>query len=175
MTVVQYAISVYREELMKSLVFSAPNEGRVKISEEPLKIMYTFCQTKRTDTEAGGMLFGRFLIDSNDIVIDVLSVPMKGDIRKRSYFHRSMKNHQDVLNRIYEESNGTCHYVGEWHTHPENDPSPSDIDLKNWHRVMSKTLTDSNLFLFVIIGIKQIRVWQGNKELNQLIPLALVE
>lgn len=147
----------------------------MKISEEPLKIMNSYCQSKRTDAEAGGMLFGRFIIDSNDIVIDDLSVPMKGDIRKRTYFHRSVKNHQEVLNLVYEESSGTCHYVGEWHTHPENDPSPSDIDLKNWHRVMFMTITESNLFLFIIVGITRIRIWQGNKKLNQIIPLELLE
>jgi integrative and conjugative element protein (TIGR02256 family) len=160
---------------MNKLVFLAPNEERVKISDSPYETMYSYRQTNRTDTEAGGMLFGRFLIDSNDIVIDALSVPMKGDIRKRTYFHRSMKAHQEVLDRVYEESYGTCHYVGEWHTHPEADPSPSNIDLKNWRRIMSQTVTDSNLFLFIIVGTAQIRVWRGIKELNEIIPLLLEE
>lgn len=46
-------------------------------------------------------------------------------------------------------------YLGEWHTHPEDSPSPSTIDTDGWQRICSKRKTP---MLFVIVGT-QDRLW----------------
>lgn len=157
---------------MYPISYKLHGKGKVKISQSPLDMMLAYRQNNFADKEAGGMLFGRFLLDSNNIIIDDLTVPMVGDIRKRYSFHRAQTKHQQVLDHIWEESRGTCHYLGEWHTHPELDPSPSKVDLNDWKRIMNKTKTEANTFLFIIVGIEKIRIWHGLKDTMKIVLLS---
>lgn len=149
-------------------IYNLYPHGKLKISQKVLETVNKYRQIHSHEPEGGGMLFGRLLIDSPDIVIDELSVPMEGDIRTRFSFHRSHKNHQKVLDCLWESSNKTCHYLGEWHTHPERNPSPSVVDINEWKRIMTKTLTESNMFIFMIVGTEQIRIWQGCRDTKMI-------
>ncbi len=49
-------------------------------------------------------------------------------------FFRNVKKAQRIAEHAWKESNGERLYLGEWHTHPEDVPSPSRDDrtlLKN--------------------------------------------
>lgn len=48
-------------------------------------------------------------------------------------------------------------YVGEWHTHPECNPTPSTIDMRGWTQASS---TRKAPMLFVIVGTKN-SFWIG--------------
>lgn len=144
-------------------VYRINNSGRLKISIIPLNKMLSFKQAAPTDKEAGGMLFGRFIINSNDIVLDDVSTPMSRDIRKRNYFYRNLKQHSKVLEEKWIESGGTCNYLGEWHTHPEPIPSPSQYDLKQWPRILKETIFDGEFLYFMIVGTECLRIWEGCK------------
>jgi integrative and conjugative element protein (TIGR02256 family) len=54
--------------------------------------------------------------------------------------------------------------LGEWHTHPELDPSPSSIDLAGWRNKLLFDQFDSDVLYFVIVGKEQINAWQGNRK-----------
>ena len=41
--------------------------------------------------------------------------------------------------------------VGEWHSHPENNPKPSHIDIKSWRRVVAYT---EKPMVFIIVGFQ---------------------
>ncbi|WP_366517454.1 Mov34/MPN/PAD-1 family protein [uncultured Alistipes sp.] len=43
-------------------------------------------------------------------------------------------------------------YVGEWHTHPENVPSPSATDLKSIKNIYNTTNLNSDIIVYIIIG-----------------------
>lgn len=55
-------------------------------------------------------------------------------------------------------------YLGEWHTHPEEIPTPSVIDRIGWAK---KLLADSfsEAIFFVILGTTTVRVWEGARRL----------
>ncbi|GAX38908.1 hypothetical protein NIES3585_49600 [Nodularia sp. NIES-3585] len=125
--------------------------------------MLAFVQHTRCKPEAGGVLIGRFIRDSADIVIDEVTVPMSGDRKRRFNFWRSRQPHQQVLDKSWLESGGTSTYLGEWHTHPENIPVPSDTDIKNWQDRLKKDIFNGDTLFFIIIGIKILRVWDGSK------------
>ncbi|MEM1321368.1 MAG: Mov34/MPN/PAD-1 family protein, partial [Bacteroidota bacterium] len=108
------------------------NKGRLKINPDPLSRMNTYKQDSPDKTEAGGVLLGRFILDSKDKIIDRVTVPMIGDKRTRTRFLRAEKMHQRIITSAWNKSKGTCHYLGEWHTHPERYPRPSSQDIKNW-------------------------------------------
>jgi integrative and conjugative element protein (TIGR02256 family) len=63
-------------------------------------------------------------------------------------------------------------YVGEWHTHPEDVPAPSTIDLQEWSIVMKRN--PGKPMIFLIVGRKE--EWFGvglNGLLKAFIPMAL--
>jgi integrative and conjugative element protein (TIGR02256 family) len=69
-----------------------------------------------------------------------------------------------LVNRSWDQSSGTTNYLGEWHTHPEVDPSPSGTDLKNWSRILKGVDTDLDSLFFLIVGSENIRAWEGTRE-----------
>ncbi|WP_046180579.1 Mov34/MPN/PAD-1 family protein [Domibacillus tundrae] len=143
--------------------YKLASQGIIKLSDAVLSVFNEYRQLEKGDAEAGGTLLGRFILESSDIVIDKVTVPMERDIRKRCYFKRNREDHQKVVYSIWEESRGTCNYLGEWHTHPEPHPTPSSHDLKEWEKVLENTVYDAEELFFLIIGTKSIGVWVGNK------------
>lgn len=118
-------------------------------------------------------MLGRYILDSQDVVIDKISFPMSGDRANRFTFFRNKKAHQQIIDREWEVSKHTCTYLGEWHTHPEQRPVPSCIDLFNWKRKLKKDVFDSDFLFFLIVGTSEMRMWEGYKRSRtmSLLPL----
>ncbi|BAZ18985.1 hypothetical protein NIES4071_108700 (plasmid) [Calothrix sp. NIES-4071] len=148
---------------MNSLILTKFDGGKLEISSHALSQMLAYVQNTRCKPEAGGVLIGRYIASSFDIIIDEVTVPMKGDRMQRYRFQRARKRHQQVLDQTWLSSGGTSNYLGEWHTHPEDVPTPSNTDIKNWQRHLKyDTFNAENLF-FIIIGIQNIQIWEGSK------------
>lgn len=146
------------------MIVTMSNSGQLKIDNQPMSRMNSYQQVTRDKLEAGGVLLGRFILDSKNIVVDRVTVPMIGDKRTRYTFIRGEKMHQRVITTAWEKSNGTCNYLGEWHTHPERYPTPSGQDIRNWKEIMSTGVFSSLYLYFVIVGTKEMRVWEGNRK-----------
>lgn len=157
--------------MTNGLLFKKIDGGYVKITEDVLKIIEKYKQFDKASNEAGGVLVGRFISNSNNIVIDYISTPMKDDIRQRRFFNRKRKEHQAFVDKYWDESIGAFNYIGEWHTHPESIPRPSSIDKCEWKRILREAKYDSDYLLFCIVGLDSIKLWQGitsSMELKQL-------
>jgi integrative and conjugative element protein (TIGR02256 family) len=114
-------------------------------------------------TEAGGILLGRYIVDSQGIVADEVTEPAAGDVREPRAFHRLDDLHARTVVERWRESDGCVHYVGEWHTHAEPRPTPSWIDLDAWTGTMrdDAEVRGAGPILFVIVGQSEIGVWEG--------------
>lgn len=86
--------------------------------------------------ETGGILLGSYR--GNDIEIHDFTVPFPTDIRTRYMFDRGPLGHQEAAMCVWRASKGTDTYVGEWHTHPEQFPTPSPVDLRTWHLLIAR-------------------------------------
>jgi integrative and conjugative element protein (TIGR02256 family) len=140
------------------LVFQVTPTQRLIIVESALNQMTSFRQNSWWKAEAGGVLLGRHLLDSEDVVVDEVTTPQKSDQRSRFGFFRS-KRHSTLAQKRWVEENSTMAYLGLWHTHPEVDPKPSYVDRNDWNNsVAHDTFTGERLF-FPIVGIERIRVW----------------
>ena len=62
------------------------------------------------------------------------------------------------MDRLWEISNKKKTYLGEWHTHRQDRPVPSNVDLKDWKRIGSRELNCRYAF-FIIVGQEEIKVW----------------
>ena len=139
------------------------NNGVVVFSEAAALAINRQRQINSKDPEAGGMLLGRLVAECDDVVIDEVTEPTTSDQRGRFFFMRSKKHAQQRVNEAWEESKSTRIYLGEWHTHPEIDPSPSSKDLKNWHRIARVAQYEQAFLLFIIVGWERMRIWELNK------------
>jgi integrative and conjugative element protein (TIGR02256 family) len=153
------------------LVFLRPDGSKVKFGPVALRQMLAFRQTGIRSTEAGGVLLGRHIIGCRDTVVDEVTIPMRGDKRMRLAFHRSQARHQQVIDSRWQDSHGTCHYLGEWHTHPEAVPAPSSVDIQDWRRRLREDVFDGGALLFCIAGLQELRVWEGTRSPEALTSL----
>ena len=134
--------------------------------------MKKYTQNSPEDPESGGILMGKRLRNGNIIVTD-MTIPQKGDISGRYYFKKNKKIHQQLSDKIWEESQGKIIYVGEWHTHPEKIPRPSSIDLSGW-RSNTHDQIDNKNYIFLIVGINEFGLWSNSKE-NGLFKMELIQ
>lgn len=144
-----------------SLVFVNSFGHKFQVNWPVLEILCTYEQSVQNAPEAGGILLGRYIRKCNDVIVDQITVPLKGDIQKRKSFFRLSKLHQSIADEVWKNSNGTINYLGEWHTHPENEPFPSLVDRIDWQKKVTFDKYDSDTLFFLIVGIRTINVWQG--------------
>lgn len=136
---------------MRFIAEWAANEGRSLIYLHP-QVLETFeahVQTKSDDLEAGGLLLG--YVRGPHLEITEATHPTKFDRRLKYLFERMQELHASIAQMRWSESQGKIRYLGEWHTHPEDCPSPSAIDLHEW-RVLAKKRRDGRPVLAVIVG-----------------------
>lgn len=145
-------------------IYEITSSGRLIITERALLILNDFRQLDGKDCEAGGVLLGRYLIDSENIVVDYVTTPQKKDRRTRTSFFRS-KTHNSIAQKMWEASNHRIAYLGLWHTHPESVPSPSMIDIKDWEKAIKKDQFEGDKLFFLIVGIDDLKVWMLNNDL----------
>ncbi len=146
-----------RTDIVK-LVYRVTPRQRLIIVEHALKQMQAFAQRHCRDSEAGGVLLGRHLLESRDMVVDEVSTPQNGDRRSRFGFFRSSK-HEQVARQRWLEENSTLAYLGLWHTHPERDPTPSSVDRRDWQQAVARDTYESDRLFFPIVGTHCIRIW----------------
>ncbi len=144
-------------------LFKLSNYGLLKISNKPLVDMLKHRQLSDSDFEGGGVILGRFIKDSKNIVIDIVTLPTMKDIRERYRFKRDQVSHQSIIDEIWKDSEGTCNYLGEWHTHPEKYPEPSSADIKSWKKILKEGVFYSRCLYFIVIGTRSIGVWEGDR------------
>ena len=144
-------------------VFRITESQRLIFVESAVEQMLSFRQLSWWQAEAGGVLLGRHLIESENLVVDEVSTPQKSDRRSRFGFFRS-KRHEVFARDRWAEQTSTSAYLGLWHTHPQIDPAPSGVDLHDWRQAVSKDTFEGNRLFFPIVGIERIRVWTLSRD-----------
>lgn len=115
-------------------------------------------------SEAGGILVG-YRRGNHLHVIDC-TTPFPDDRRSRFNFLRRDSRHSQTALRRWAETEHQAYYLGEWHTHPEDFPTPSVTDKTGWKKLMGSALGPDVLFL--IVGRKKWYVQRGSTLLTPL-------
>lgn len=139
----------------------------IVISGNVLNKMSNYIQWRRNDPESGGILTGE--VHEKKIVIFDCSEPNNYDAQSRYNFLRSKKGAQLFLNDKFLKSGGREVYLGEWHTHPENLPTPSNIDIVNFQESIKVSFINSKNLLMIIMGLKGVylRVYKKGQFKNK--------
>lgn len=136
---------------------------KLHITEQVHGILKRYIQDDGKKNEAGGVLLGQ--IKNNNIYLIRVTVPNKFDKASRFGFERNKEIAQILADYEFINSDKKTVYVGEWHTHPEDFPTPSgqDINMIKDQLRLSKHIEP---YLFLLIqGRKDIYVgvYDGNK------------
>ena len=131
---------------------------KVKICVNVIKAMREHIQIGRDSVEAGGILVGKENMSDENVVINNISTPQRGDQQEYNRFYRRDIGHIKFFEDLYEKSGRTLRYIGEWHTHPEAIPHYSRIDLVNWQKILRGNHS-SDWNFHIIVGYEAIRVW----------------
>lgn len=139
-----------------------------EITEECLESLNT--KKQFGENEDCGIIFGS-QITERKIRINAISdsCSIKTSAHKCSCNLDTTKANKQIEEE-FEKSNHTRFYLGEWHTHPEDNPSPSYQDLNSIRESYNKNkFVLPNLILMVIIGRKDIcwKIYDG-KEFNNI-------
>ncbi|HEJ1052114.1 Mov34/MPN/PAD-1 family protein [Morganella morganii] len=122
------------------------------------RFIHLYRQFHYASTEAGGTLIGERR--GKHIVITHISEPGLGDVRSRTRIERKGEHHQQKVDDLFQQSDGSLVYLGEWHTHPEDFPKPSSTDMRSWRIGLRAT----EPMVLLIMGRKQ--AWCGKKHGN---------
>jgi integrative and conjugative element protein (TIGR02256 family) len=147
---------------MQEVVLIASNGVRVLLEVEVLKSLKKYRQVHANATEAGGVLIGEYR--GGDLRILAGTEPGGSDKRSRFGFKRRSLHHGVKSRLAWVTSGGRQNYIGDWHTHPEANPKPSGLDIREWRRNLPLGVT------FVIIVGTQTN-WYGLWVNGQLIDL----
>lgn len=132
----------------------------VLIDEKIMGAISRFTCPPQEKREAGGILIGSYR--GPHIEILACTTPMPGDRRCAWMFDRRDKGHAVAANIYWKESGGQLTFVGEWHTHPEDYPSPSIVDRRTWTKVTKSSPVDPKVFL--IAGRRSAWIGLGTKQ-----------
>ncbi len=132
---------------------------KVIISIDTFQTWKKYRQFKEGSTEACGILIGRHKIDNMTINLDHATIPSEIDLRTKYSNQIKSKHHQEELDMYFQLSGCTKVYIGTWHSHPQDLPTPSGIDLIDWEKQFRLNEHLFDKMVFVIVGRKQTKLW----------------
>ena len=143
--------------MRNAMMFLDPfvDDGRLVIEHAVQKITSPFTQNVMGKPESGGILLGFRRGDHLHIVS--ATEPQADDRQSRFHFIRQDRHHQNEAFRHWNASGEKMDYLGEWHTHPELNPSPSGHDICEWRKISIQRAVP---MVFMIVGT-QGNLWVG--------------
>lgn len=127
----------------------------VHLSSPVLEVFERYVQRQAGDPEAGGVLLGT--VHGAHVLVTEATAPSKRDRRHRYLFERMPFRHRSIALARWKASGGRVRYLGEWHTHPQDHPIPSRIDLDAWAQLACGRL-DGRPALTAIVGRRALHV-----------------
>lgn len=122
-------------------------QGRLLLMDEAVAHFRQHAQRHCWQMEAGGQLFAS--IDKGVWRVKRATGPRRSDLRSRFGFRPDRKVERAEIEMLF--TNG-LHYVGDWHTHPQDDPYPSDSDISSMTDIVRKSEHDLQGFILIIVG-----------------------
>lgn len=134
-------------KLTEGIVITTSPFSVVIFSKSAAKTILKFVQNDKLKPEAGGLLLG--YRHGNNFEITKVTVPFPEDIQKQKYFERNDSNHLSIFSKLHKHKNKAISFLGEWHTHPEKNPIPSPLDIKEWQKIKKH---NTEPLIFCILG-----------------------
>lgn len=142
------------ENLTSIKKFIFQNEVVLDLFPNVQELLYAFRQIDLHSPEAGGILLGYENTNTRSFTVSNATKPQPTDIRSRIAIQ---------LNRAHYETTKKLElpygYIGTWHTHPSQVPTPSAVDLHDWEKCIQKNRNATSALVFIIAGTETFRIW----------------
>ena len=127
----------------------------IEITDECLEMLNAKRQFDKN--EDCGILFGSQISDERIRINSISDSCCDKTSALKCSCHLDVEKANKLIAEEFHKSNQTRVYIGEWHTHPEDYPSPSIQDLKSLKESYNKNqLAIPHFILMAIIGRKSI-------------------
>ncbi|TDQ16643.1 integrative and conjugative element protein (TIGR02256 family) [Algoriphagus boseongensis] len=128
----------------------------IVLSENLIELIYNYRQIEKGKPESGGILLGQ----KKDNIIYLLraSTPNNKDKFHRTGFTRNKEIAQSIINYEFYNSGKKTIYLGEWHSHPENFPTPSNQDMRMIKDQFEKNDLNEKFIFLIIVGIESLYI-----------------
>jgi integrative and conjugative element protein (TIGR02256 family) len=134
--------------LPQPVVYSIPDSHqRIIVEAKVLNYLKSFRQLSSSNFESGGQLFA--ILTDGDVQIKTRNGPNKKDICSSFHFIPDLQLEQKAINSQFKKG---LHYVGDWHTHPQDEPAPSDLDFNTMSSCFSNSKHQLDSILRLIVG-----------------------
>lgn len=120
----------------------------LRISYSDLENMLECCRKSFPD-ETGGILVGSYTKSLDCAVVESITGPPRDSQRGRTWFKRGIKGLQKILKNYWKRNR---FYIGEWHFHPNGEPSPSNTDKNQLKIICESKDYDCSAPVLVILG-----------------------
>jgi integrative and conjugative element protein (TIGR02256 family) len=104
--------------------------------------------------ERAGQLFGHF--DGAEVFITKATGPRRGDRANHVSYDIDPKAAQREIDEHFVRG---LHFIGDWHTHPEKEPSPSKRDRKSMNALFKTSKHDLKAMIMLIVGYDAPALW----------------
>lgn len=116
-------------------------------SPEVVEHFATHRQQGKVKTEIGGQLFARF--EHGEVRVIRATGPNATDKRGWTWFKPDLRKQNVEIQQLFQKG---LHFIGDWHTHPEREPTPSSWDTDSMKDCFKKSRHQLKAFLMVIVG-----------------------
>jgi integrative and conjugative element protein (TIGR02256 family) len=123
---------------------------RLRIEPSVLDRVRRYRQSKLSEPEAGGQLFG--MVTPQLVTVNAASGPHRSDERSRYSFRSDPRIAQSEIKRF--AGRGLV-YLGEWHTHAEAQPRPSESDRAAVLGIVEHSRLNTSNLVLIIIGLAE--------------------
>lgn len=113
-----------------------------------LALLWGYRQTTSAANESGGMLFTRTLA-GNSVEVSAISLPGGGDRATPTSFIPDRGRGRKEIERRFSRGQ---HFIGEWHSHYEQHPTPSPKDKSTIRSLFQSSKHDLPMFLMLILS-----------------------
>ncbi|WP_367209935.1 Mov34/MPN/PAD-1 family protein [Sphingobacterium sp. R2] len=135
-------------------------ETGLRISiEQSLIDMLVLYGRNQYPKEFGGVLVGYYSDDKRtvNIIDSILPIDFKST---KTSFERGVEGLKEALEEYYRQDPSLV-YIGEWHTHPDNNPIPSVTDISAINTIINSKHTFITNPVLLIIGYSKSSVTFG--------------
>ncbi|WP_187274759.1 MULTISPECIES: Mov34/MPN/PAD-1 family protein [unclassified Methylobacterium] len=146
------------------MIFQVDERRLILLASAVEVAIATYVTEVEIGLEAGGIFIGSHR--GPHIEITACTTPLPSDVRRSNLFDRKDSGHQAAALAAWQSTSGTDTYVGEWHTHPVDDPTPSTRDLRTWQSILAR---DTDPAVFMIVGRRSVWcAWGHGKGLRRV-------
>jgi len=103
--------------------------------------------------ETGGVLLGWW--EKETLVVSIATNAGPNATHENFYFQADSNYIDMIIDMEHANSNGKVNYVGEWHTHPQVNPQPSQVDLVSLDEIVESSRKPNLLLIIGAIDFTQ--------------------